>query len=235
LGRPVPWSRALCDKGCLFRIRLYAIIPKHVFKEARVSIEREGVFIHETAEVSPDAVIGKGTKIWHQAQVMPGAVIGENCKIGKGVYIDTGVRIGDNVKVQNYVSVYRGVTVEDEVLLGPHMTFTNDLYPRANNSDFVIYETLIKKGTAIGANATIVCGVTLNEYSMVAAGAVVLFDVPAFALVVGNPGRVTGYVCKCGAKLELEKLPRQGVRSRKTACQKCGMTYEFQLGLIPVL
>lgn len=196
---------------------------------------RQDVFIHETAEVSDKATIGAGTKIWHQAQVMPGAQIGENCKIGKGVYIDTGVKIGNNVKIQNYVSVYRGVTVEDEVLLGPHMTFTNDLYPRANNSDFVIYETLIKKGAAIGANATIVCGTTLNEYCMIAAGAVVLSDVPAFALVVGNPGRVTGYVCQCGSKLEIEKLPRQGVNVRKTSCPKCARTYEFQLGLIPVL
>lgn len=197
--------------------------------------ERQGVFIHETAEVSPEAVIGSGTKIWHQAQVMRGASIGENCNIGKGVYIDVGVKIGNNVKIQNYVSVYRGVTVEDEVLLGPHMTFTNDLYPRAVNSDFIIYETLIKKGAAIGANATIVCGTTLNEYCMIAAGAVVLSDVPAFALVVGNPGRVTGYVCKCGTKLEIEKLPRQGVSVRTTVCPKCAKTYEFQLGLIPVL
>lgn len=200
-----------------------------------MGVQREGVFIHETAEVSPEAAIGAGTRIWHQAQVMKGASIGENCNIGKGVYIDIGVKIGNNVKVQNYVSVYRGVTVEDEVLLGPHMTFTNDLYPRASKSEFVIYETLIKKGAAVGANATIVCGVTLNEYCMVAAGAVVLSDVPAFALIVGNPGRVTGYVCKCGAKLELEKLPRQGVSSRTTVCHACGMNYEFQLGLIPVL
>lgn len=196
---------------------------------------REDVFIHATADVSPDAEIGKGTKIWHQAQVMPGAVIGENCKLGKGVYIDAGVTIGNNVKVQNYVSVYKGVTVEDEVLLGPHMTFTNDLYPRAFVNDYTIYETLIKKGTAIGANATIVCGTTLNEYCMIAAGAVVLSDVPAFALVVGNPGRVTGYVCKCGSKLELDKFPRQEVKSRKATCPKCKLNYEFQLGVIPVL
>lgn len=196
---------------------------------------KQNVFIHPTAEVSGDAAIGAGTRIWHQAQIMPGAKIGENCNIGKGVYIDAGVKIGNGVKIQNYVSVYRGVTVEDEVLLGPHMTFTNDLYPRAVNSDFVIYETLIKKGSAIGANATIVCGTTLNEYCMVAAGAVVMSDVPPFALVVGNPGRVTGYVCKCGNKLEIEKLPKQGVSVRTTQCQKCGKTYEFQLGLIPVL
>lgn len=197
--------------------------------------DREGVMIHPTAEVSPEAKIGKGTRVWHQAQIMPGVSIGENCNIGKGVYIDSGVKIGDRVKIQNYVSVYRGVTVEDDVLLGPHMTFTNDLYPRASKSDFLVYETLIKKGSAVGANATVVCGTTLNEYCMIAAGAVVLSDVPAFALIVGNPGRVTGYVCQCGNKLEVEKLPKQGVSVRTTACQKCGKSYEFQLGLIPVL
>lgn len=196
---------------------------------------REGVFIHETADVSNDAVIGKGTKIWHQAQIMPGARIGENCKIGKGVYIDSGITIGNNVKIQNYVSVYKGVTVEDDVILGPHMTFTNDLYPRAFVDDYTVYETLIKKGSAIGANATIVCGVTLNEYCMIAAGAVVITDVPPFALVLGNPGRVTGYVCKCGKRLEIEKTPIQGVKSKTVQCHNCDMTYEFQLGLIPIL
>lgn len=198
-------------------------------------MSHEGVFIHESADVSKDAVIGKGTKIWHQAQVMPGVRIGENCSLGKGVFIDRGVSIGNNVKVQNYVSVYRGVSVEDDVILGPHMTFTNDLYPRSFVSDFVIYETVIRKGSAVGANATIVCGVTLNEYCMVAAGAVVLADVPAFALIVGNPGRVTGYVCKCGKRLDIEKLPKQSVRSKTVECRSCNQTYELQLGLIPVL
>lgn len=193
------------------------------------------VFIHETADVSPEAKIGKGTKIWHQAQIMPGAKLGENCKIGKGVYIASGVVVGNNVKIQNYISVYTGVTVEDDVLLGPHMAFTNDLYPRAFVDDYTVYETLIKKGAAIGANATIVCGVTLNEYCMIAAGAVVLADVPPYALVLGNPGRVTGYVCKCGKRLDVEKTPKRGVRSRSVACSSCGQSYEFQLGLIPIL
>ncbi|MCR4286562.1 MAG: acetyltransferase [Deltaproteobacteria bacterium] len=193
------------------------------------------VFIHETADVSAEAVIGDGTKIWHQAQVMSGAKIGRNCKIGKGVYIDAGVRIGDNVKIQNYVSVYKGVTIEDDVLLGPHMTFTNDLYPRAFNNDYTVYETLIKKGSSIGANATIICGVTLNEYSMVAAGAVVFSDVPAFALIMGNPGRVTGSVCKCGKRLDVRKSPNQGTESKIAVCESCKMTYEFQLGLVPLL
>lgn len=197
--------------------------------------DKDGIFIHPTAEVDENTSIGKGTKIWHQAQIMPGVIIGENCKIGKGVYIDSGVKVGNNVKIQNYVSVYKGVTVEDDVILGPHMTFTNDLYPRAFNDDYIIYETLIKKGSAVGANATVVCGVTLNEYSMVAAGAVVLSDVPPYTLVVGNPGRITGYVCKCGKRLEVEKLPNQKIRSNSVACKSCNLTYEFQIGLIPVL
>lgn len=197
--------------------------------------ENSGIFIHETADVAKEAVIGKGTKIWHQAQIMPGAHIGENCKLGKGVYVDSGVRIGNNVKIQNYVSVYKGVTVEDDVLLGPHMTFTNDLYPRAFVDNYTVYETLIKKGVAIGANSTIVCGVTLNEYCMIAAGAVVLSDVPPFSLVVGNPGRVVGYVCKCGKKLDIEKNPKQGVSSRSVTCSGCGLSFEFQLGLVPIL
>src|SRR3990172_1825476 len=184
------------------------------------------VFIHETAEVAEDASVGSGTKIWHQAQVRPGASIGEQCKIGKGVYIDIGVRIGNNVKIQNYVSLYKGVTVEDDVILGPHVTFTNDLYPRAFVDNFTVYETVIKKGGSVGANATIVCGVVLHEYCMIAAGAVVLSDVPAFALVVGNPGRVTGYVCRCGKKLDIEKTPEQGAGTKTARCRACGLEYE---------
>lgn len=194
-----------------------------------------GVFIHKTADVSDKATIGKGTKVWHQAQIMPGAKIGENCKIGKGVYIDSGVSIGNNVKIQNYVSVYKGLTVEDDIILGPHMTFTNDLYPRAFVDSFTIYETLVKKGSSIGANATIVCGVTLHEYCMIAAGAVVLSDVPPFALIVGNPGRITGYVCRCGKRLDVEKMPKQGVESKTVQCKVCEQTYELQLGLMPVI
>lgn len=193
------------------------------------------VYIHPTAEVDEGAVIGSGTKIWHQAQVMKGAVVGKNCNLGKGVFVAGGVAIGDNVRIQNYVSLYNGLRVEDDVLLGPHMTFTNDLYPRAFVKDFTVYETLVKRGTSIGANATIVCGITLNEYCMVAAGAVVVSDVPAYGLVVGNPGRISGYVCKCGSRLEIEKAPRQEKKSGYAACGKCGATYDFQLGLIPVL
>lgn len=193
-----------------------------------------GVFIHETAEVAESAEIGEGTKIWHQAQIMPRVTIGKNCKIGKGVYIDSGVSIGSNVKIQNYVSVYKGLTLEDDIILGPHMTFTNDLYPRAFVDDYTVYETLVRKGSSIGANATILCGVTLNEYCMIAAGAVVLSDVPPFTLVVGNPGRITSYVCKCGKRIDVEKTPKQGMESKAIKCRSCNQSYEFQLGLVPV-
>ena len=193
------------------------------------------VFIHDTADVSDEATIGRGTKIWHQAQVMAGATLGEGCNIGKGVFIAAGVTIGDNVKVQNYVSIYKGVTIEGDVLLGPHMTFTNDLYPRAFISDYTVYETLVKRGASIGANATIVCGVTLNEYCIVAAGAVIVSNVPAFTLVTGNPGRVMGYVCKCGKRLEVDKLAKQGAGAEPVRCKSCNTAYELHPGLIPML
>ncbi|MCL2562565.1 MAG: N-acetyltransferase [Oscillospiraceae bacterium] len=159
-----------------------------------------GTFIHATADVSPQADIGENTKIWNLAQVREGATIGANCIVSKNVYIDTGVIIGDNVKVQNNVNVYNGVTVEDDVFLGPSMTFTNDMFPRATNANWRITGTLVKKGASVGANATIVCGVTIGAYAMVGAGSVVTKDVPSHALVVGNPARQIGYVCRCGMR-----------------------------------
>lgn len=159
------------------------------------------IFIHETAEVSLNAQIGKGTKIWNQAQVREKAVIGEECIISKNVYIDTKVIIGNRVKIQNNVNVYHGVQIEDDVFLGPSMTFTNDLYPRAFNDEWEITETLVKKGASIGAGAIIVCGVTIGEYAMIGSGSVVTKDVPSHALVVGNPARQIGWVCECGYKI----------------------------------
>jgi acetyltransferase-like isoleucine patch superfamily enzyme len=193
------------------------------------------VFIHNTADVSPNATIGAKTRIWHQAQVMDGATIGEGCNLGKGVFVASGVRIGNGVKVQNYVSIYHGVTIEDDVLLGPHMTFTNDLYPRAFVSDYTVYETLVKKGASVGANATIVCGVTLSEYCIVAAGAVVVSNVPAYTLVAGNPARVVGYVCTCGKRLDVPKAPKQQPGPATVSCEHCGRSYEFQPGMVPML
>jgi acetyltransferase-like isoleucine patch superfamily enzyme len=160
------------------------------------------IFIHETADVSPNAVIGCNTKIWNHAQIREDVVIGENCVIGKNVYIDPGVTVGSNVKIQNNVSIYKGVTIEDNVFLGPSMTFTNDLRPRARNTDWQITKTLVKNGASIGANATIVCGVTIGENAMAGAGSVVTRDVARHALVVGNPARKIGNVCACGERTE---------------------------------
>ena len=168
-----------------------------------------GVRIHPTAEVSERAEIGDGTSVWHQAQVREGARIGANCIIGKGSYVDAGVTLGDNVKVQNYVSIYHGVTLEDGVFCGPHCVFTNDKRPRAINpdgslkagDDWVLSETLVKRGAAIGANAVVVCGVTVGAWAMIGSGAVVSRDVPDYGLVYGNPARLHGFVCPCGAKL----------------------------------
>lgn len=181
------------------------------------------VYIHPSAEVSPEAEIGDGTKIWHYAHVREGAKIGRNCIISKDVYIDHHVRIGNNVKIQNGVSVYHGVTVEDDVILAPNATFTNDLYPRAFSEDWEITPTLIKKGASVGANATVVCGVTIGEYCMVAAGAVVTRSVPAYGLIMGNPGRLRGFVCKCGQKLGCREPNSEIIDGDKVelVCERC--------------
>ena len=175
------------------------------------------IFIHPTAEVSPDAVVGEGTKIWNQAQVREGARIGENCIISKNVYIDENVNIGNRVKIQNNVNVYHGVTVEDDVFLGPSMTFTNDMYPRAFNADWKVSETLVRRGASIGANSTIRCGIIIGEYATVGAGSTVTKDIPPHALFVGNPAHQLGWVCKCGYKLDAA-----------CRCPNCGEQYAFE-------
>lgn len=176
----------------------------------------DSVFIHPSAEVSQDAVIGSGTKVWHQAQIMSGAAIGKNCILGKSVFVDSTVSIGDGVKIQNGVSVYRGVTVESNCFLGPHMVFTNDLTPRSFVHDFKITKTLLKQGASVGANATLICGITLGEYCMVGAGSVVSKDVPPYTLVVGNPAKAVGFVCKCGKRAKESKNPKT-----PPICQSC--------------
>ncbi|MCX6673738.1 MAG: acyltransferase [Methanothrix sp.] len=164
--------------------------------------ESNSYYVHPTAIVESLA-IGEGTKIWHFAQVRQGAKIGKNCNIGKSVYIDIDAEIGSNVKIQNFVSVYKGVIIEDDVFVGPSATFTNDLYPRAFIwNDCHVSTTRICRGASIGANATLICGITVGEYAMIGAGSVVTEDVPPFALVLGNPGRQRGWVCYCGHRLK---------------------------------
>ena len=188
------------------------------------------VFIHPTAEVSARAKIGSGTKVWNYAQVRENSKIGKDCIISKSSYIDFGVVLGDRVKVQNFVSVYHGVRVEDDVFLGPSMTFTNDMFPRAENSDFEVYPTHVKKGASIGANSTIVCGVTRGEYSMVGAVSVVTEDVPDNALVYGNPAKVAGFICSCGRKLE-DKEDAAG----SMICPGCKKEFTIKLEVYAIL
>ena len=164
-------------------------------------------FIHESSYVDDNVQIGKGSKIWHFSHVQSGSIIGEGCILGQNVNVGNNVIIGKNCKVQNNVSVYEGVELEDYVFCGPSMVFTNVKLPRSEfpqrGSEFYL-KTLIKKSVSIGANATIVCGVTLREYSLIGSGAVVTKDVPAHALVVGNPGKVVGWVDKIGRRLDFD-------------------------------
>jgi UDP-2-acetamido-3-amino-2,3-dideoxy-glucuronate N-acetyltransferase len=160
------------------------------------------IFIHPSADVSPKAIIGDGTKIWNQVQIREDAVIGKNCIISKDVYIDQGVQIGNGVKIQNGVSIYKGVTLEDNVFVGPHSTFTNDFRPRAFTKDWTVIPTRLRHGCSVGANATVMCGVTLGEYCMISAGAVITVDTLPYGLYIGNPARLKGFVSRSGFEME---------------------------------
>ena len=174
---------------------------------------------HDTAVIDEGCTIGKGTKIWHFSHIMKEAVIGENCNIGQNVVVSPGVILGNNVKVQNNVSIYTGVICEDDVFLGPSMVFTNISNPRSaviRRDRYVT--TMVRRGASIGANATIVCGNEIGEYSLIGAGAVITKNVKPFALVVGNPGRQTGWVSEYGHKLAFN---REGV----ALCPESGQKY----------
>lgn len=175
------------------------------------------IFIHQTASVEDGSDIGVGTRIWHQAHVREGAAVGANTVIGKNVFVDAGVRLGAGCKIQNNVSIYSGVTIEDDVFVGPSATFTNDLVPRAFNADWTRTDTFVRSGSSIGANATIVCGVELGEYCMIAAGAVVTRNVDDHSLVVGNPARHRAWVCRCGTVVS-----RSDERPDTVVCERCG-------------
>jgi UDP-2-acetamido-3-amino-2,3-dideoxy-glucuronate N-acetyltransferase len=178
-------------------------------------------YAHETAVIDEGCTIGKGTKIWHFSHIMKDSVIGEKCNIGQNVVVSPGVRLGNNVKVQNNVSIYTGVICEDDVFLGPSMVFTNIINPRSAVIRRDLYvKTMVRRGASIGANATIICGNEIGEYALIGAGAVITKDVKPFALVVGNPGRQTGWVSEYGHKLSFD--------SEGTAlCPESGQKYRL--------
>ena len=187
-------------------------------------------FVHQSSYVDEGCEIGAGTSIWHFSHVMTGAKIGRGCNIGQNVVISPQVIIGDNVKIQNNVSVYTGVVLEDDVFCGPSMVFTNVINPRSHVPRKHEYlATVVKRGASLGANATIVCGHSIGAYAFVGAGAVVTRDVPDHALVTGNPGRVVGWMCKCGAKLAT------GARAPGEAgCPACGTVSRVSAGSLAV-
>jgi len=180
-------------------------------------------FAHQSAYVDEGCEIGEGTKIWHFSHVMTGATIGRHCNIGQNVVIAPDVVVGNNVKIQNNVSVYTGVVLEDDVFCGPSTVFTNVINPRSHISRKHEYrQTIVRRGATLGANSTIVCGHTVGRHAFVGAGAVVTRDVPDYALVLGNPARMAGWVCECSARLS---AGRDG--AARLVCRECGSAYEL--------
>ena len=178
-------------------------------------------FVHESSYVDDGCEIGEGTKIWHFCHVQSGARIGKGCSLGQNVNISNNVVVGDGCKLQNNVSLYEGVVLEDNVFCGPSCVFTNDLTPRAKypKGRANYKRTLIKEGASLGANATIVCGHTVGRCALIGAGAVVACNVPDYALMLGVPARVAGFVCRCGERLRFE--------NEKSSCPVCGRKYEM--------
>jgi UDP-2-acetamido-3-amino-2,3-dideoxy-glucuronate N-acetyltransferase len=185
--------------------------------------EHVNVFIHASSCIDEPCTIGAGTRIWHYCHVMQDARIGKHCTLGQNVFVGQGVTIGDNVKLQNNVSVYAGVTLEDHVFCGPSVVFTNVLNPRSEivrQSEFK--PTLVQRGATLGANCTIICGHTIGAYALVGAGAVVTKDVPAYGLMLGNPARRVGWMCRCGVRLPTGR----GI----LVCSACAATYRYREG-----
>jgi UDP-2-acetamido-3-amino-2,3-dideoxy-glucuronate N-acetyltransferase len=187
---------------------------------------RDPAYIHPSAFVAEDATLGPGTKVWHMAQVREGARIGSECILGKGAYVGEHVTIGDRVKIQNGASIYPGATVEDGVFVGPHVCFTNDRHPRAINADgslktdedWELGKILVREGASLGASSVLIAGVTVGRWGLVAAGAVVVRDVPDHGLVAGNPARLIGSVCVCARRL-------REMGEGTLICDRCGREY----------
>jgi UDP-2-acetamido-3-amino-2,3-dideoxy-glucuronate N-acetyltransferase len=189
-------------------------------REAVTVQPQPAYFVHASAFIDDEVEIGEGTTIWHVSHVLHHAQIGKDCRIGQNVVIGPHVRIGNGVKIQNNVSVYEGVTLEDDVFCGPSMVFTNVFNPRSEIRRMdELRPTLVRRGATLGANCTIVGGVTIGQYAFIGAGAVVVKDVPDFALVVGNPGRIIGWMCACGHRIDFEPGEGLGV------CRMCRQTY----------
>jgi len=188
-------------------------------------------FAHESSYIDENAVIGSGTKIWHFCHILSDTRIGTNCSLGQNVQAGPGVTIGNGCKIQNNVSIYKGVLIEDDVFLGPSMVFTNILTPRAfvtRKDEFL--PTIVRKGASIGANATIVCGITIGAYAMIGAGCVVTRNVPPYGLVTGVPARQRGWVCRCGEVLHTSN--REGCICDNFVCKRCALQYVLSEGAI---
>jgi len=189
-----------------------------------MKLSKNKYWSHKTAEIQKGAKIGKGTKIWHNCQILKGAEIGQNCKIGHNCFISGKAKIGNNVKLESNIDVWDLVTLEDYVFVGPSVVFTNDKCPRAKypKKEYPQYgkwlPTLVKTGATIGANATILCGIKIGKWSMIGAGAVVTEDVPDYAIVVGVPAKILGFMCECGNKLKF--------KTEKAVCKICKRRYK---------
>lgn len=196
-------------------------------------MEKKDCFIHPTATVCEDTVVGSYTKIWQYCNIMGGVSIGEHCNIGQNVFIETGCTVGNNVKIKNNIALYTGVTLEDDTFIGPNVVFTNVINPRSfieRKAEFK--DTLVKKGASLGANVTVVCGHSIGEYALIGAGSVVTKDIPPYALAVGNPARVVGHVCYCGEKLSFNENNMQTTEGKMACCSSCGRKYKKENGMV---
>jgi acetyltransferase-like isoleucine patch superfamily enzyme len=179
-----------------------------------------GVTILPTSVVDKTVVIGEGTRVWNFVHIRENAEIGKECVLADYVYVGRGVKIGNFVKLENRATVYEGVTIKDKVFVGPHVTFTNDPYPRSFSTDWEILQTLVKEGASIGAGTVVLCGVSIGEYAMIGAGSVVTEDLPSHALAYGNPAKIRGFVCKCSNKLETEEKNENYVLMKCVFCNQ---------------